>query len=412
MQEKIESYLRKSRGALCRFLRDIVRIPTVNPPGECYAECAEVLAHRLKSIGLVTRVHRVPGSVVEALLPDAKAFPRYNVIGRWNASAPRTLHLNAHYDVVPAGGRWRFGPFEPRIYRGWLYGRGSADMKGAIASLCFALEAIARTGAVPRMNIEVSFTADEETGGMLGAGYVARQLLRADYAVVLEGGSRNRIGCGHNGVLWLEGLVQGKAAHGSQPHKGVNAFEKMAALVRELERVKRRLARRKFTSPDGSVMHPPINIGGAFGPGEGAKVNTVPALASFSIDRRVIVSEGLRDAERELREVVRLAKQKIPKLRARLVRKLAIQPCFVDHQGPMPQAFARVVKAVKRVRPKFSVSHGFTDMHFFAVDRGLPAVGYGPEGRNAHGTDERVRTDDLVSTAAVYARFMTQWPGE
>jgi len=102
----------------------------------------------------------------------------------------KTVHFNAHYDVVPVSGRWRHGnAFNPAVEDGWIYGRGTADMKGAIASIVFALQALRATGARPIFNVEVSFTADEETDSALGAGWVADHgRLRADYAVVGEGG--------------------------------------------------------------------------------------------------------------------------------------------------------------------------------------------------------------------------------
>ena len=199
-----------------RTLQDLISIPTVNPPGDHYESCAIYLSDHLKRLGLKTRCLRVPWDDQKKLQPDWKQYPRWNVIGRYDVGAPHTLHMNAHYDVVPVSGKWTYGPFEPKVRDGWIYGRGSADMKGAIASCLLALEALIRCDVTPSVNIEVSFTADEETGGHLGAGYIVKErLIDADYAIVMEGGRRNEIGLGHNGVLWLEGHCQGKAAHGA-----------------------------------------------------------------------------------------------------------------------------------------------------------------------------------------------------
>src|SRR5690606_27693873 len=147
--------------------------------------------------------------------------------------ARRTLHFNAHYDVVPVSGGWRHGdPFSGALDGGWIYGRGTADMKGSIAALLLALRALSACGVEPRTNIEVSFTADEETDSALGAGWLVQHgPIEPDYAVVMEGGEQDAICCGHNGVVWLEVTVHGRAAHGSRPEQGVNALEKMAALV-------------------------------------------------------------------------------------------------------------------------------------------------------------------------------------
>lgn len=82
------------------------------------------------------------------------------------------------------------------------------------------------------MNVELSLTPDEETGGALGAGYLARRgYLHADYAIVCEGAAGRNVGIGHNGVIWFLAAVVGKAAHAASPEAGINAFEKMAAPV-------------------------------------------------------------------------------------------------------------------------------------------------------------------------------------
>jgi succinyl-diaminopimelate desuccinylase len=362
---------------------------------------------RLRALGMKTDNVRVPDSYARRFVANADAYPRASLIGRLDVGAARTLHFNCHYDVVPAGGTWRYGPFESKEQGGWLYGRGSSDMKGAIAAVCLAVRALRALNIRPRMNIEVSLTPDEETGGDLGAGYIVRQgYVTADYAIVCEGGSGCQVGCGHNGVIWLEAAVEGKAAHASCPQDGVNAFEKMAALVMQLQALKTVFGRRAFRAPNGKKMHPTLNIGGVFAVGEGAKVNTVPASATFTMDRRVTPGEKLREAERELRSAVRAAGRSIPKLRVSLSRLLAIDPCHVDPDGEFPRDFAAAVRAVQGGRVGFSVSSGFTDMHFFAKDGGIPTIGYGPGGRNAHAIDEAVRVKDLVACAKVYAGFM------
>jgi succinyl-diaminopimelate desuccinylase len=336
------------------------------------------------------------------------AFPRYNVIGRWDAGADRCVHFNAHYDVVPVSAAdWRVAaPFDGFIRGGWLYGRGAGDMKGSIVALLGALQAFRQAGQAPAVNVEVSFTADEETGGALGAGWIVdRGLVDADLAVECEGAAGSRVGIGHNGVLWLEVEVEGKSAHASSPERGVNAFEKMAAIVHDLRTVKRRLgsASRRWKGPDGRPRQPTINVGGVFSGSDGQKVNTVPGRAAFSIDRRLVPGERLADAEKEL--VDALAAAAGAEVRHRVRSLLRIAPCVVPVEGELPQAFARSIRAVRRHTADFRVTTGFTDLHYF-VDAGLPGIGYGVQGERAHGADERASLRDLVQTARTYADFL------
>jgi succinyl-diaminopimelate desuccinylase len=407
-------YLDRHSADLVALLQRLVRIPTVNPPGDQYEAITALLTRELRGAGVQARRIPIPRAVAQSSpVPNWRTHPRYNVIGYRSTGASKTIHFNAHFDVVPAGGRWRHAsPFEPAVENGWIYGRGTADMKGSIASLVLALRALKATAVSPRCNIEVSFTADEETDSFLGSGWVVGHLpLRADYVVVMEGGEGRLIGCGHNGVVWLNVVVHGRPAHGSTPERGVNALEKMAALVLALEDYKHQLARRRFPTPEGREMHPTINVGGVFAAGAGGKINTVPAEASFSIDRRVIANETVADVERELRAFLSGAARRIPHCHITIEKVSENHPCYRDPVDPFFGAVAASVKRVRGGRPVFYVSTGFNDMHFFAEHLRVPTVGYGPVGTNPHAVDERVRVADLVTAAKIYADLLTSFGG-
>jgi succinyl-diaminopimelate desuccinylase len=232
-----------------------------------------------------------------------------------------------------------------------------------------------------------------------------------DYAVVMEGGEGNAVCCGHNGTVWLEVTVHGRAAHGSRPEDGINALEKMAALVRALEDYQCDLARRTWRTPEGKVMRPTINVGGVFDCGEGAKINTVPALARFSLDRRVLAIENHAAAERDLRAFLNAMARKIPQCRIS-VRKISENfSCFSPPKHPLFAAMADCVTRVRGERSVFSVSTGFNDMHFFSHVLKIPTLGYGPGGENYHAVDERAEIKELLASAKIYAELMTTFAG-
>ena len=424
------AYIDAREKDLVDLLARLVRLRTVNPPGDHYDEITRLLAAELKAAGLVVRRPRVPDALVKKALPREQwDKPRWNVLGRLSAPRSRaggtgtpaageakrkTLHFNAHYDVVPASGGWRHGDaFSGETENGWIYGRGTADMKGAIASLLLALRALRATGTRPALDIEVSFTADEETDSALGAGWVVEHGgIRPDYAVVMEGGEGRMIGCGHNGVVWLEVTVHGRAAHGSVPSAGINAFEHMARLVTALGEHGRRIGERSFKAPDGSVRHPTLNIGGVFSSGEGGKINTVPALARFSIDRRVIPTETAAEAERELRAFLAAAAREIPKCRITVAKVSENHPSYAPPEHPFAQAVAKHVARERRCRPVFGCSTGFNDMQFFAQVLKIPTLGYGPGGVDFHAVDERASIKELLAAARIYAGLMVEGVAE
>ncbi|CAB4242675.1 Acetylornithine deacetylase/Succinyl-diaminopimelate desuccinylase [Methylacidimicrobium sp. AP8] len=416
MKTGAEAWLVEHEGELCSFLGEIVRIPTVNPPGDHYTALVERLEAKLRKIGLSTEIFTVPPEVAAKVLPPQQAgLPRHNLVGRWEVGAERTVQFNAHYDVVPAAGRWRHAPFAGERDGDWIFGRGTADMKGALAAAIFAVEALLKTGSVPRVNVELAFVADEEIGGELGTGYlVTRRRRGPDFAVVCEGGAGGKIGIGHNGLVQLEVTVLGKGGHSAYPDGTVNAFERMVALVSRLEPVlKQSLAepQRRFATPSGEVLEPVVNLGGVFGPGDAAKVNIIPGEASFTIDRRLTPAEQVPAVERELREWIRSAAAKSG-VRTRIRTIHATAPCSLSPGAPLPRAFRKAVEGVRGGRARFTVNRGATDMHYYVRKRRIDAVGYGVDGKNIHAVEERIPVKDLVTTARVYARFLYDFAPE
>jgi succinyl-diaminopimelate desuccinylase len=413
--DRLNAFIDRSSPVLLGRLKRLVGFPTVNPPGENYEAITGYLTRELGRVGLEARRFPIPQPLLRRSLPPSQhGYPRFNVLGRLKVpGARKTIHFNAHYDVVPVSGTWRHGnPFSGAVEKGVIYGRGTADMKGSMASLLTALDALQATRTRPRMNVEVSFTADEETDSFLGARWVVDEApIHPDYAIVMEGAEGNKVCCGHNGTLWMEVTVHGRAAHGSTPQDGVNALEKMAALVIELEAYKKRIARRSFVTPEGKTMRPTINVGGVFACGPGAKINTVPAQASFSIDRRVLAVEDHAAAERGLRAFLAAAARRTPGCRITVAK---VSENFASYTKPGHPFFRAMAASVRRVRGKptvFNVSTGFNDIHYFAQHLGIPTLGYGPGGEDIHAVNERARVRDLVASAKIYANLLTSFDG-
>jgi succinyl-diaminopimelate desuccinylase len=148
-------YIDRHPGDLIGRLQRLVGFATVNPPGDHYDGITAWLTRELQALGVAARRHNVPVRLLRQTLPEAQwGHPRYNVLGKVRApGARRTLHFNAHYDVVPVSGEWRHGgAFSGAVEGGWIYGRGTADMKGSIASLLMAVQALRATRTPPRLN--------------------------------------------------------------------------------------------------------------------------------------------------------------------------------------------------------------------------------------------------------------------
>jgi succinyl-diaminopimelate desuccinylase len=339
-----------------KVLKDMVSIPTVNPPGERYQDFARYSKEVLESVGFSVRVYEVPADYVRRYYPDYANYPRYVVYGSYGEGSP-VVHFNGHYDVVPAGSGWSRSPFEPVVDGGRLYGRGSSDMKGGIAAFLAAAKSFIESGKF-RGSIEVALVPDEEIGGESGTGYLVRELrARPDYVVIGEPSGSGVVWIGHKGAVWVTVGVHGRQAHGSTPWLGVNAFESMVKVAEGLMReylpyLESRRSAYEYDDPRGA--RPTAMLGGEVR--GGAKVNVVPGYYSFSIDRRVTPDEKLEDVEREVAEFVRRAASELPrdvKVEVKVVNRLP--PALTDPNSRLVRVAKEAAKEVLGREPRATV---------------------------------------------------------
>lgn len=388
------------------FARDLVRIPTINPPGERYAECADAIASRLRELGYTTDLIAADG------LPEHTArYPRINVVGclpGTDSNGP-VLHFNGHYDVVPPGSGWSVEPFDGVIRDGRLYGRGTCDQKAGIAASIYAVEAIRRAGVRLRGTVEQSATPDEESGGFAGVAYLCEigRLSRARQraVVITEPLDPDRVCIGHRGVYWFALTTSGRVGHGSMPTLAVNAAERMAHLVRAIDvELKPMLATRQTRAPvePPPARRPSINLNALHGGEEigGWQTPAVPDRCTAIYDRRFLHEERFEDVRAEI--VALLDRQGIDYQLEDLMR---VDPILGSEQAELPRLAAHCVEEVFGQAPPFIVSPGTYDQKHVVRRAGIQAcIAYGP-GRLvlAHLPDEYVAIDDLVNSARVMA---------
>jgi len=373
---------------IAQILTDLVRIPTVNPPGdvrEAVRYCADILHHAGFSLHIVAHDEAKP-----------------NLVARYRWGKGPTLLFNAHLDVVPIGeeASWTHPPFGADYVDGRIYGRGANDDKASVAAQLVAALALVRSQVPLAGELVVTTVADEEIGGQDGTAFLIEQAtLQPDFVIVGEP-TDNRVCIGERGGTGIIITTYGRTAHGALPWEGVNAIEGMAFVIMALrERLWPVLAQRRapyFTAPSSatiSIIH------------GGVKTNVVPDQCSITIDRRLIPGETPQEAIAEVRAIAEEAVAAMPGIRVSVApayewlgREATLQPL----DSPLVQTMLEV----NRQLGLESTPTGFnmaTDGRFFAA-RGFPTIIYGPgDPATAHKPDEWVALADVVMAAKAYA---------
>jgi succinyl-diaminopimelate desuccinylase len=405
----------RRRDDLVALTQDLIRIPTINPPGDNYRQICDFVAARLKPHFPEIEVLRAEGAI-----GDTDKYPRWNVVAR--AAGKRrgeTVHFNSHHDVVEIGSGWTTDPFGGEVKDGKVYGRGSCDMKGGLAASIIAAEAFIDTHPDFAGAIEISATADEESGGYGGVAWLAEQGRfspdRVQHVIIPEPLNKNRICLGHRGVWWAEIETLGRIAHGSMPFLGDSAIRHMAALLGEIEStLYPALASRQTAMP----VVPPLarqstlNInsihGGQPEPEEGYTGFPAPIVAHSArivIDRRYLIEEKPEAVRQEVIDLLEKLKATRPGFRYELRDLWTIPPTMTERDAPIVRAVDKAITEVLGLSPDYVVSPGTYDQkHIDRIGRLHNCIAYGPGILDlAHQPDEYVGIDDMLDSAKVMA---------
>jgi succinyl-diaminopimelate desuccinylase len=407
--DRITAEVDRARDELVELTADLVRIPTVNPPGEEYDACAHFLGDDLQRRGFAIEYVTADGH------PEHTArHPRVNLVATRRGGSGPVVHLNGHIDVVPAGHGWTVDPFAGVVRDGRIYGRGVCDMKAGIAAAVFAAEAIARAGVALPGTIEISGTVDEESGGFAGVAHLANigriARGRTDFVIIPEPLNVDRICVGHRGVYWFEVTARGRIGHGSMPFLGVSAIDGMGRLLQSVREVLMpALASRRTAVPvvPPGARHATINVNGINGgqPVDGVQTPCVADLCRAVFDRRFLLEEGFDAAREEIVELVARVARDAPDVRFDLHDLMVVHPTKTPDDSPVIAALDRSIRRVLGKTPELVASPGTYDHKHVARIAGVPhCVAYGPgELELAHQPDEHCRIDDLVNATKVLA---------
>ncbi len=374
---------------IIELLQTLVRAPS-HPPVPRQEEAT------VRALEAYLLSHGIPSRLVEI------SEGRPNLMAAIEGRAPgRHLLFCGHTDTVPPNAGSSADFFSARIENGRMFGRGTVDMKGALAAMAGALVEIHESGGLDAGRVTLAAVIDEELES-LGAERLITSGFKADGAIIGEA-SGNRVVIGHKGLEWLEARFFGKAVHGSVREEGIDAI---AAAAHFVTLVESELIPRFERNPDPILGPSAINIGTIHG---GQQPSIVAAECRVQVDRRWVTTETVEQVFAGLEELLDKVRAARPGLRTELVRMpegmatMLHGPLVIAREHPLVQAAQQALAGAGR-DSSLTVFPAWTDGALISREAGIPTLIWGPgELKLAHSAEESVPVEDILLAARLYA---------
>ena len=418
MADSLFQRIDDAREDLIALTQDLIGIPTLNPPGENYAAICDLLDTRLSQSGFETTWVRAEGAP-----GDSERYPRWNLVARHEGTRPGPcVHFNSHTDVVEIGHGWTRDPFGGEVDGDKIYGRGACDMKGGLAASIIAAEAFIANTPDYCGAIEISGTADEESGGYGGVAYLAEKGWfdpnRVQHVIIPEPLNKDRICLGHRGGWWAEIETKGEIAHGSMPFLGECAVRHMGAVLHAFEETLFPAMASRWTEmpvvPEGARQST-MNINSIHGgqPEQatdytGLPAHCVPDSCRIVIDRRFLMEEPIDEVRQEVIDLLDDLKARRDNFDYEIREINRVIPSMTDKSAPVVTTIHDAIRDVLGHDPTYVASPGSYDQkHIDRIGKLKNCIAYGPGVLElAHKPDEWIGITDMLDSAKVMSRAL------
>jgi len=383
--ERINQYIDRRGPEMVAFLRDLIRIPSVESQiGAAGAACAE----RMRSLGF----------------DEVRFDSMGNVLGRVG-NGPHRLLFDSHIDTVGVGDReeWDWDPFEGKEEDGVVYGRGACDEKGSTPPMIYAMAALRELDLLGDWTLYYFGNMEEWCDGIAPHALVEHEGIRPDFVVIGEP-TRMNVYRGHRGRIEVSATFKGKSAHAAMPHLGDNPLYRVAPFIQGVERLQGQLGNDPFLGP-GTIAVTDVTV-------NSPSLNAVPAEAQVYLDRRVTLGET---AERVLEEVRALpgadsAAVVIPEYDEPSYTGFVFSVDKIFPAWALPEEHGLVEAAKAGYRAVFGRQPGIgkwefsTNGIYWMGKAGIPSIGFGPgDERYAHTVLDQVPSREVIDSARFYA---------
>jgi succinyl-diaminopimelate desuccinylase len=404
LRGKLIEQVNQKEDLLIALCSKLVKIPSESPTSDT-RQIAQMVKEFLQSIdGAEVSLHTLEEPIV-------------NVVARIKGNGPgKRLIFNGHLDTYPVGDKtaWTVDPFGALVKDGRLYGRGSSDMKGGVASYMLAFKLLAECRSDWSGEVVLTLAGDEETMGTKGTKYLLDTVPEAtgDAMICGDVGSPTVLRFGEKGLLWLELNAVGKPGHGAHVHKGINAIdlliegvtkindtlrnhpidnvEKVSKAIIEASEVSEQISGKGETEVLQTVT---VNFGMIEG---GISANLIPDKASAKADIRLPVGTTIAQIEQKIKEII----DPIEGLSFNIVRQY--EPNWSDVEHEIFPLTEQNVRHITGQSPVITMRVGASDARLYRIHKNVPTVVCGLTPYNLGGPDEFIELSELVDVAKIH----------
>ena len=369
---------------LLDLLRQIIEIDTCYPPGSSKI-FGKFVSSYLKNSGLQIRSYGVDKEKI-------------NICASNYQGSKKSIVFNSHIDTVrPILSEWKSNPFDLKVEKNYSYGLGAVNCKGSAAVHLYLAKNFKRLFPNIKENIDFTFVTDEENLGPDGTKYLKKLKVIKPHTLILGAPTNNNFVIEERGVFWLEINVFGKTSHAGEPHKGINAIQKSAKIINELNSNFKKYLKKYNIGTHKST----INVGIISG---GENVNVVPSKTRIVVDRRITHKEDVKKAFNEIKKFI----LKVDKS-AKVKFLTGTNPFKSNKSNIYLKELSKSKELITGKKSKFLSSIGVSDGRYFADDD-VNIINIGPgTGSEGHKSNEKLVNSDLIDYLLLLENFLLKF---
>lgn len=388
--EKLKNMCNDYEKEITDFLRQIINTQSYTGQEK---DVALLVKQKMKELGYDNIIETEYGDIVGVL-----------------GDGDSVIQFDSHMDTVAVNDTelWQYNPFAGEVVDGKMFGRGTSDMKSALAATIYAGYFAKKLGMLEGKTVYVSASVMEEDFDGFALENILDNLPKKPDAVVICEPSDRQIALGHRGRALLEVHTEGISCHGSAPENGVNAVYEMAEIIKRVDSLNHSLYQKE--GQHGSVVLSKIES-------TTVSLNAVPDECTIYLDRRLANGESFEVIEKEMNALIEGTKASWNVYDAlgtsytgkEFAMRSFMEYWSMDSDDPITVAMGKAFESATGEKPEL-FHWNFSTNGFASTKKGIPTIGYGPGTMKlCHMRDESCVMEDVFDAAEIYTNFINEF---